>query len=60
VKHTKDNITLEQWYRMLKKLASDQYGFDPKVGGPSCCWKEFYHDGYSPREALDEDTYAGV
>ena len=43
---------------MLNKMAKNQYGFD--VTGNESSWQEFYDDGYTPREALDEDTYAGI
>jgi len=43
---------------MLDKMAHDQYGFD--INGMADSWRELYEDDYTPREALDEDTYAGL
>jgi hypothetical protein len=57
-KHDKRDMSFDQWFRMLGRIAEEQYGFD--VSGGESSWKDFYDDGYSPREALDEDTYAGI
>lgn len=57
-KHTKKSMTFTKWMLLLSKIALDQYGFD--VSGMDSSWRDFYDDYYSPREALDEDTYAGV
>ena len=57
-KHTKETTTFTQWIRMLDKMAHDQYGFD--INGMADSWRELYEDDYTPREALDEDTYAGL
>lgn len=57
-KHIRGNTTFARWFNMLSKMAQDQYGFD--VIGMEESWRELYDDYYSPREALDEDTYAGV
>ena len=55
-RHTKKSMTFKQWFRMLNSMAKEHYGFDVKESS----WQKFYDHGYSPREALDEDTYAGV
>ena len=57
-KHTKESKSFDQWFKMLNKMAIDRYDFD--CDGMESSGQEFYDDGYTPREALDEDTYAGL
>lgn len=58
-KNTCEFISLDKWFRQLQRMAEDQYCFEVSEENAGQ-WQEFYDDGYSPREALDEDTYAGV
>tara|TARA_Y100000593_G_C4202774_1_gene282738 strand:+ start:644 stop:832 length:189 start_codon:yes stop_codon:yes gene_type:complete len=57
-KHTKENMAYDKWFRMLNKIAKKEHSMN--LLGMEQEWKEFYDDGYTPREALDEDTYAGI
>jgi len=40
-------------------MAINSYGFSVSDNAAGS-WQEYYDDHFSPREALDEDTYAGV
>jgi len=57
-KHTKESIDFCHWFRMLQGIAP-QYGYEISFHDQEC-WQNFYDDGYSPREALDDDTYNGL
>jgi len=44
-------MTFDEWFADVKELAKE---YDWPVGNPED-WREFYDDGYSPREAILED-----
>lgn len=55
-------MTLSKWWLMLTKIGIADYDMPSHYGWNEhylSAWREFYEDGYTPREALDEDTYAG-
>ncbi len=51
--------TFDQWFRALKKMAINSYGFEVSENSAGA-WQEYYDDHFSPREALDEDAYSGL
>ena len=53
------DTSFDKWFRQLKRMAVNSYGFEISESA-SDAWREYYDDHFSPREALDEDTYAGV
>ena len=58
LKHTIETMTYTKWFRMLNNISEKEYSVN--LDRSKSSWREFYDDGYTPREALDEDTYAGV
>jgi len=58
-KPIKPDLTFGEWFRMLKKMAINSYGFEVSDNSADA-WQEYYEDYFTPREALDEDTYAGI
>ena len=58
-RQTNGFISFDKWLLILKKMAIHSYGFE--VGETSvAAWQEYYDDGFTPREAIDEDQYAGI
>ena len=55
----KPETSFDKWFRQLKKMAVNSYGFVVSENSAGA-WQEYYDDHFSPREALDEDTYAGL
>ena len=58
-RQTNEFISFEEWFSILDKMALHSYGFDVS-GNSSPAWQEYYDDSFTPREALDEDQYAGI
>lgn len=44
-------LTWEEWLDELRQTAVP---YSWPIGDPEA-WREFYNDGYSPREAIEED-----
>ena len=51
--------TFDEWFRTLKRMAVQSYGFEISDNSTEA-WRDYYDEHFSPREALDEDTYAGI
>jgi hypothetical protein len=50
-------VNWEQWKAELVRLAGDTYGFRGPI--EECgegVWWQYFRDGYTPRDALDEDA----
>ncbi len=52
-------IEFDKWFRALKRMARDHYGFEISANS-AAAWEEYYDDGFTPRDALDSDTFAGI
>jgi hypothetical protein len=51
------SITFEQWLAQLDEVARASFGFDGPITDDTGaeCWRSYYEDGYTPRDALAED-----
>jgi len=58
-RQTNGFISFDAWFRILKKMAIHSYGFEVSENSPDA-WQEYYDDAFTPREAIDEDQYAGI
>jgi hypothetical protein len=57
-----NTIKWAKWIDELRDLAVKEYGFkeDYCVDDFDCdAWQEYYAEGYSPRDALEEDLSNG-
>jgi len=49
-------MTYDQWTEELVKLAIEHYGFEaPANYLRDPAWKDFFDEGYSPEDALQEE-----
>lgn len=57
---TKDHFTFEQWLGFLDQVALSNRWKERIVAQTGAeCWRDYYDDGYTPYEALQEDcSYA--
>jgi hypothetical protein len=56
-------MTFEEWLGRLVAVLSSDYGDAhafQNVNEAKDAWREFYDDGYSPAQAVAEDTAAGL
>jgi hypothetical protein len=44
-----------EWFSILKSLAVSDYGFSTAEDFDIDAWKEYWTDGLSPKEAIDQD-----
>jgi hypothetical protein len=47
--------TWDEWWTELKALAASPINWDFVGDGNEACWREYFNDGNSPAEALEED-----
>lgn len=63
---TKNNTKFRVWMFNLSKLAHNEYGFsleaatELQIGDNAEAWREYYNDGYTPKEAIDADLKNAV
>lgn len=58
---TNQTVTFEIWFAELKKVAIEQYQFSEgcRDSFDADAFREYFDDGYSPAEAIEEDlSYA--
>jgi len=57
-RQTNGFISFDQWFSILKKVAINNYDFEIEESS-AADWQEYYEDEFTPRNAIDEDQYAG-
>jgi len=53
-----DIVAFEDWYEKLKQQAVELFNYTPEAveSFDVKFWKEYYLDGFTPKEALQEET----
>jgi hypothetical protein len=47
------------WFAELQRVAVESFGFAPTVTFHEADWLDYFRDGFTPTEALDEDLSYG-
>lgn len=55
-------MDFETWKAELKRLAVSEHGYDEECFNTFDwdSWKEYYDDGFTPKDALMEEDYAAM
>lgn len=53
-----DIQSFDEWFAKLKKQAVELFGYRPEAadGMDENTWREYYLDGFTPKDALEENT----
>lgn len=54
-----EKIPLSEWLDRIAKLAGYDSGAALVAETGTCCWMDFYNDGYTPGEAWAEECSYG-
>lgn len=49
------DLPYKVWRSLANKYAKEKYHVEQCIDSEDDSWRDYYNDGYSPRDAIDED-----